>query len=139
MKILGISAFYHDSAAALIKDGIPIALAEEERFTRVKHDYSFPENAIRFVLEKSRTMPEELDYVVFYEKPLLKFERVLITSLSFFPHSYKVFRESMLVWIKEKLWIKSLIREKVGVEEEKILFVPHHISHAASSFSLLPF
>jgi carbamoyltransferase len=139
MKILGISAFYHDSAAALIKDGIPIALAEEERFTRKKHEYCFPENAIRFVLKKSNTKPEHLDFVVFYEKPFLKFERVLITSLSFFPQSYKVFRESMLAWIKEKLWIKTLIHEKLGVNRDKILFVPHHLSHAASTFLCSPF
>lgn len=139
MKILGISFFYHDSAAALIQDGIPLALAEEERFTRKKHDYAFPENAIRFVLKKSKTKVEDLDFVVFYEKPFLKFERVLLTSLSFFPRSYKVFRESMLAWIKDKLWIRSLIHEKIGVEEDKILFVPHHLSHAASTFLCSPF
>ena len=139
IKILGISAFYHDAAVAMIEDGIPQAMAEEERFTRKKHDFSFPINAINFVMNKTNTRPEDLDYVVFYEKPFLKFERVLLSSLSFFPWTYKVFVESMVSWIKEKLWIKSIISEKVGIEEEKILFVPHHISHAASTFFCSPF
>jgi carbamoyltransferase len=139
VKILGLSAFYHDSAAALIMDGKPLALAEEERFTRKKHDYGFPKNSISFVLSSSNTRPQDLDFVVFYEKPIQKFERVLLYSLGFFPNSYKVYRESMINWFSEKLWIKDLISEEVGVDREKILFIPHHLSHAAGSFFCSPF
>jgi carbamoyltransferase len=106
MRILGISAHYHDAAAALTEDGYPVALAEEERFTRIKHDSSFPRNAIKFVLQKLNG--KELDYIVFYEKPFLKFERFIISSLSFFPGTWRVFVEGMLSYIKEKMWIRSL-------------------------------
>jgi len=139
MYILGISCFYHDAAAALIKDGKLIAAAEEERFTRVKHDFDFPENAIHFCLDYAGISNNDLDYVVFYEKPFHKFERILMTTLQNFPKSWKVFREAMLTWLGDKLWVKSIIKDKVGVEDKKILFGEHHLSHAASAFYPSPF
>jgi carbamoyltransferase len=105
MYILGISCFYHDAAAALLHDGKLIAAAEEERFSRRKHDSGFPEHAIRFCLEQAGIPPEELDYVVFYEKPMPKFERVLTSIFSTWPRSYKSFREAMILWLNEKLWM----------------------------------
>ena len=139
MYILGISCFYHDAAAALIKDGKLVAAAEEERFTRVKHDFDFPENAINFCLEHEGLSANDLDYVVFYEKPFHKFERILMTTLQNFPKSWKVFREAMLAWLGDKLWVKSIIKDKVGIEDKKILFGEHHLSHAASAFYPSPF
>jgi len=139
MYILGISCFYHDAAAALIKDGKLIAAAEEERFTRVKHDFDFPENAINFCLDYAGISGKDLAYVVFYEKPFHKFERILMTTLQNFPKSWKVFREAMLTWLGDKLWVKSIIKDKVGVEDKKILFGEHHLSHAASAFYPSPF
>lgn len=139
MHILGISCFYHDAAAALLRDGHLVAAAQEERFTRVKHDPSFPSHAIAFCLRQAGIATQDLDYVVFYEKPFLKFERLLLSILGTFPRSWKVFRESMLAWFGEKLWIKSLIRGKVGVEDKKILFCEHHLSHAASALFCSPF
>jgi len=139
MFILGISCYYHDSAAVLIKDGKLIAAAEEERFSRKKHDSGFPENAIRFVLECGKIKPADLDYVVFYEKPFLKFERILKTTLSNFPKSSSVFRESMITWLLDKLWIKEKIRKKLQIDDRKILFSEHHLSHAASSYYCSPF
>ncbi|MFC2169041.1 carbamoyltransferase [Acidobacteriota bacterium] len=139
MYILGISCFYHDAAAALIKDGILIAAAEEERFSRVKHDSGFPENAIRFCLNFAGITAKDLDYVVFYEKPFHKFERILMTTFQSFPRSWKVFREAMISWIGDKLWVKTTIKDKIGVETDKILFTEHHLSHAASAFYPSPF
>lgn len=139
VNILGISCFYHDAAAALIKDDAVIAAAEEERFTRKKHDTDFPINAINFCLKKASLTTKDLDYVVFYEKPYLKFERVLLTILSTFPKSWKVFREAMLIWFTEKLWMKSIIMDRLDIEEDKLLFTEHHISHAASAFFCSPF
>jgi carbamoyltransferase len=139
MYILGISCFYHDSAAALLQDGVLIAAAEEERFSRKKHDFGFPENAIKFCLDKARIKAEELDYVVFYEKSMQKFERLLTSILDTFPHSLKVFRESMITWLGEKLFIKNLIKEKVCVTDKKIIFVEHHLSHAASALFCSPY
>ena len=139
MYVLGISCFYHDAAAALLKDGHLIAAAEEERFTRIKHDFDYPENAIRFCLDFSGISSRELDYVVFYEKPFQKFERILMTSFQGFPRSWKVFREAMLTWLVDKLWVKTLIKSKLGVEDRKILFSEHHLSHAASAFYPSPF
>jgi len=139
MYILGISCFYHDAAAALIKDGMLIAAAEEERFTRVKHDFDFPENAINFCLDYAGISRKDLAYVVFYEKPFHKFERILMTTLQNFPKSWKVFREAMLTWLGDKLWVKSIIKDKVGIEDKKILFGEHHLSHAASAFYPSPF
>ena len=139
MYILGLSCFYHDSAAALIQDGTVIAAAQEERFTRIKHDQSFPINAINFCLKKSKITVNELEYVVFYEKPFMKFERILLSILSTFPKSMKLFRDSMMVWLGEKLWIKNIIKEKLGIPDKKILFVEHHLSHAASTFFCSPY
>ena len=139
MYILGISCFYHDAAAALLEDGKLIAAAEEERFTRVKHDFDFPENAIHFCLKYAGITGKDLDYVVFYEKPFHKFERILMTTLQNFPKSWKVFRESMITWLGDKLWVKSLIKDKLGIEYKNLLFGEHHLSHAASCFYPSPF
>ncbi len=139
MYILGISCFYHDSAAALIKDGKLIAAAEEERFSRIKHDFNFPSKAIRFCLEHAGISEKDLDYAVFYEKPFHKFERILMSSMQMFPRSWKVFREAMMAWLGEKLWVKSIIKDKVGIEADRILFGEHHLSHAASAFYPSPF
>ncbi len=139
MNILGISCFYHDSAAALVKDGVLVAAAEEERFSRIKHDHGFPADAIAFCLEQAGLRAEELDYVVYYEKPFLKFERILSSSLSTFPKSYEVFREGMVAWLSEKLWVQNLITDKVGVHPKKVLAIDHHASHAASAFYSSPF
>ena len=139
MYILGISCYYHDSAAAIIKDGILVAASEEERFSRKKHDYGFPQQAIDFCLEQAGITSQDLDYVVFYEKPLLKFERILMSALQTFPQSYAVFRESMIAWFNEKLWVKGEILTKLNIPNEKLLFVEHHLSHAASAFFCSPY
>jgi len=139
MKILGISCYFHDAAAALLQDGMLVAAAEEERFSRKKHDYEFPQRAIDFCLGAGGINARDLDYVVFFEKPFLKFERLMITTLQTFPHSHKVFREAMISWLGEKLWIKQLIEKRLGVSEAKILFSDHHASHAASAFYCSPF
>src|SRR5262245_23236960 len=115
MFILGISCFYHDSAAALIKDGVLVAAAMEERFTRKKHDNGFPKLAVEFCLKQAGISGEELDYAVFYEKPMVKFERIILSTLNTFPQSASVWRESMLTWLKEKLWIKNIIQKETGV------------------------
>jgi carbamoyltransferase len=138
LYVLGISCFYHDSAAALLGDGILLAAAQEERFSRVKNDYRFPAQAIDFCLRQAGITVEELDYVVFYEKPLPKFERILMSTLSTFPRSWKVFREAMIAWFDEKLWVKGILMDKLGAPAEKILFVEHHLSHAASAFFCSP-
>lgn len=139
MYILGLSFFYHDSAAALLQDGLLIAAAEEERFSRVKHDHGFPQLAIDFCLRYAGITANDLDYVVFYEKPLVKFERILMSTLGTFPKSWRAFGEAMVTWFDEKLWIKSLIAERIGVSAEKILFTDHHTAHAASAFFASPF
>jgi len=138
-KILGLSFFYHDSAAALLVDGTPIAMAEEERFTRKKNDAKFPQNAVKFVLNKANLKPEDLDYVVFYEKPFLKLERIMKTNLSIFPLAPQVFIESTKNLFLKKIWIREIIFKNVGVPPEKILFSEHHLSHAASAFFLSPY
>jgi carbamoyltransferase len=139
MFILGISCFYHDAAAALLQDGLLVAAAEEERFSRRKHDSDFPGQAIDFCLRQAGITIEEVDYVVFYEKPLLKFERLLKSSLATFPRSWRVFSEAMLTWLGDKLWLKAIIQRETGVAPDKILFVDHHLSHAASAFFASPF
>lgn len=139
MYILGISCYYHDSAAALLQDGMLIAAAEEERFSRKKHDYGFPDQAIDFCMEQAQIEGRDLDYVVFYEKPFLKFERILLSTLQGFPQSWGVFRESMIAWFNDKLWIKGQILTKLDIPDEKLLFVEHHISHAASAFFCSPY
>lgn len=139
MYILGISCFYHDSAAVLLHDGQLVAAAEEERFSRLKNDARFPHNAIQFCLKTANITAADLDYVVFYEKPLLKFERIIKTQLSAFPRSWRAFGEAMIAWVGDKMWVKTHIQQGVGVSPEKILFVDHHLSHAASAFFASPF
>lgn len=139
MYILGISCFYHDSAAALIQDGVLVAAAMEERFSRKKHDNGFPSQAIEFCLTQAGITGDDLEYTVFYEKPLVKFERILLTTLNTFPKSAGLWREAMLNWLKEKLWVKNIIQKEVGVPYDKVLFCDHHMSHAASAFFPSPF
>ena len=139
MLILGISCYYHDAAAALLRDGVLIAAAEEERFSRTKHDFGFPHHAIQFCLQVGKITAKDLDYVVFYEKPFLKFERILLSSLQTFPRSCGVFREAMTNWLLDKLWIKTLIQEMFDIPAEKVCFSDHHLSHAASAFFCSPF
>jgi carbamoyltransferase len=139
MNILGLSFFYHDSSAALVQDGVLVAAAEEERFSRVKHDSGFPGLAIDFVLKTGGITIHDVDYVAFYEKPFVKFERMLISAMSTFPRSSAVFRESMQRWISDKLWIKSMMSKELGIPSSKLLFADHHMSHAASSFYTSPF
>lgn len=139
MYILGVSCFYHDAAAALLHDGVLVAAAEEERFSRKKHDFGFPQHAIDFCLRQAGITANDLEYVVFYEKPFVKFERILMTALGTFPRSYETFRESMITWFKDKLWIKNLLQDKLQLSSEKVLFVDHHLSHAASALFCSPF
>jgi carbamoyltransferase len=133
VDILGISAFYHDSAACLIRDGKIIAAAQEERFTRLKHDFSFPSNAIRYCLEEGGVEGKNLDLVAFYDKPFLKFERILETYLATAPCGIASFIKAIPLWIKQKLWMKDLIHEGLGYDGT-IIFPEHHESHAASAF-----
>ena len=139
MNILGISCFYHDAAAALLVDGKLVAAAEEERFSRKKHDSGFPERAIAFCLRHAGLSSAQVDYVVFYEKPFLKFDRILKSCIETYPRSCTLFREAMIHWLFDKLWIKSLLEEKLGIASERILFSQHHLSHAASAFLCSPF
>jgi carbamoyltransferase len=144
MRILGISAFYHDSAAALIEDGRIVAAAQEERFTRRKHDPAFPHRAIAWCLEQAGMAAGELDHVVFYDKPFLKFERLLETYIAMAPRGFRSFKMSIPLWLKEKLFQKSLLREEIGRFSEdfdigRLLFCEHHLSHAASAFYPSPF
>jgi carbamoyltransferase len=139
MHILGISCFYHDSAAALLREGELIAAAEEERFSRLKNDSGFPHYAIDFCLKEAGITAYDLDYVVFYEKPLPKFERILLTTLSGVPRTNKLFQEAMATWFSEKLWVKSHLVDRLDIPASKILFVEHHLSHAASAFFASPF
>ena len=138
MYILGISCFYHDSAAALVKDGEIIAAAQEERFTRKKHDSGFPEHAIAYCLGAAGITAQELSYVTFYDKPLVKFERILETYLATAPFGSASFIMSLPLWLKEKLWIPSLIKDNLGADVP-LLFTEHHESHAASAFYPSPF
>lgn len=139
MNILGISCYFHDAAAALLRDGMLIAAAEEERFSRVKHDYSFPHGAINFCLKRGGLTGPDLDYVVFFEKPFVKFDRILQTTLATVPRSAALFSKAMTTWLLDKLWIKTLIRNTLRVSEDRILFVDHHDSHAASAYLCSPF
>ena len=132
--ILGLSAFYHDSAACLVKDGEIIAAAQEERFTRKKHDESFPENAVQFCLDFAGISREQLDHVAFYDKPLLTFERLLETYIDYAPRGFRSFIKAMPVWLTDKLWTRENIVRRTGFEG-KLLFTEHHESHAARPFS----
>ena len=143
--ILGISAFYHDSAAALIKDGKIISAAQEERFTRKKHDSGFPSNSIKFVLNFSKIRLSEVEHIVFYEKPFLKFERLLETYVAFAPKGFQSFSRAMPIWLREKLFQKKIIFDYLKdidndfKDDTKLLFSEHHLSHAASAFYPSPF
>ena len=139
MYILGISAFYHDSAAALLKDGQLVAASMEERFSRKKHDNRMPIQAIVFCLKQAGITAADLDYVVYYEKPIQKFERIIQTALNNFPNSAIVWREAMLKWMGDKLWVKNKLINALGVDGKKVLFCDHHMSHAASAFFASPF
>jgi len=145
MRILGISAYYHDSAAAIVADGKIICAAQEERFTRKKHDARFPAHAIAYCLEEARAKLGEIDYVAFYDKPFLKFERILETYLAYAPRGFTSFRMAMPVWLREKLFQKSLLKKHLREidpdfdPEGKLLFTEHHLSHAASAFFPSPF
>ena len=145
MIILGVSAFYHDSAAALVRDGEIIAAAQEERFTRKKHDNGFPKEAVRYCLREAGITGAEVDHFAFYDKPFLKFERLLETYLAFAPRGFTSFRKAMPIWIGEKLFQKEMLRKSLaeidpalGVSN-KLLFSEHHFSHAASAFYPSPF
>ena len=143
--ILGISCFYHDSAAALIKDDEIIYASQEERFSRKKHDAGFPDKSIRYILSKYGLKLSEIDYIVFYEKPFLKFERILETHIAYSPFGFKSFLHSIPLWIKDKLFQKNILfneLKKIDIdfkEKNKIKFSDHHLSHAASSFYPSPF
>ncbi|MCZ6672607.1 MAG: carbamoyltransferase [Verrucomicrobia bacterium] len=138
MNILGISAFYHDSAAALVRDGEIVAAAQEERFTRKKHDHRFPIHAIEYCLREGGMTPDQLDYVGFYDKPFVKFERLIETYLAYAPVGLRSFLMAMPLWLKEKLWMPDTIRKEIGYDG-KVLFCDHHDSHAASAFFPSPF
>lgn len=139
MNILGISCYFHDAAAALLQDGQLVAAAEEERFSRIKHDFGFPERAIQFCLARGKITGADLDYVAFFEKPFVKFERILQTALGTVPRSQAVFRQAMTAWMLDKLWVKNRIRDTLGIDPRRILFAEHHESHAASAFFCSPF
>jgi len=145
MKILGISAFYHDAAAAILDSGEIVAAAQEERFTRRKHDPSFPANAVRYCLDAAGAEIKDLDAIAFYDKPFLKFERLLETYYAFAPRGLRSFVAAMPVWIKEKLLLKRLLVQELAkvaghkVDEATLLFPEHHLSHAASAFYPSPF
>ena len=144
-KILGISAFYHDSAAVLTEDDAITAAAQEERFTRRKHDPGFPGNAVKFCLQQGGLSLKDLDAVVFYDKPLLKLERLLETYYTFAPRGFYSFLSAVPVWIKEKVFLKKLLRDGLAgasgqdASAVKLLFTSHHLSHAASAFFPSPF
>jgi len=139
MYILGISCYYHDAACCILKDGQLLAAAEEERFSRIKHDFSFPAKSIKFCLDSAGINGREVDFVVFNEKPFLKLERIIKTIISTYPLSGKLFQEVFINWIRDKMWIKATIEEHLCIEPKKILFSQHHLSHAASAFFCSPF
>lgn len=146
MNILGISAYYHDSAAALVRDGEIIAAAQEERFSRKKHDARFPQNAIRYCLQEGNITLLDIDRIIFYDKPLIKFERLLETYLSYAPRGFRSFIAAMPIWLKEKLYLKTVLKKElsalIGVKKAKLpplMFTEHHQSHAASAFFPSPF
>ncbi|HEX7315930.1 MAG TPA: carbamoyltransferase [Pyrinomonadaceae bacterium] len=138
MYILGISAYYHDSAACLVRDGEVVAAAQEERFTRKKHDHRYPAHAVEFCLKRAGITPKELDYVTFYDKPLLKFERLIETYIDYAPRGLRSFLMAMPLWLREKLWIREQVSKEAGFEG-KVFFTEHHESHAASAFFPSPF
>ena len=137
--ILGISAFYHDSAAALVVDGEIVAAAQEERFSRRKHDAAFPDAAVSYCLQEAGLSAEQLDFIAFYEKPFVKFERLLETYLAFAPRGFISFARAMPIWLKEKLFLRKLLRQGVPASRAPLIFLDHHESHAASAFFPSPF
>src|SRR5258708_848377 len=139
VAILGISAFFHDSAAALVVDGEIVAAAQEERFSRIKHDAALPVEAARFCLEQAGLSIADVDHVVFYEKPLKKFERILVTHLREFPRSFSQFPRSFAGWLGKRLWMKGDLCKQLGCHPDQLLFCEHHLSHAASAFFCSPF
>lgn len=139
MKVLGLSFFYHDSAAVLLIDGRPVAMAEEERFSRKKNDSAFPKKAAEFVLKEGNLNAHDLDYVIFYEKPFLKLERIFKNNLATFPFAPFVFKESIKHLFLSKLWVRSLIAKELDIAPEKILFAEHHLAHGASAFFSSPY
>ncbi len=145
MRILGLSSFYHDSAAALVEDGKIVAAAQEERFTRKKHDSDFPARAIEYCQTRRVSISTNVEYVSFYDKPFLKFERLLETYLAFAPKGFRSFRMAIPLWLREKLFLKHLLRNELrefapDIDwEERLLFTEHHQSHAASAFFPSPF
>jgi carbamoyltransferase len=138
VNILGISCFYHDASAALLQDGVLVAAVEEERFTRKKHCTDFPKGAIEYCLQQGGITIDQVDYIGFYEKPMLKFERILYAALATFPHSWSSFLRSMPLWLTQKLQVRAIIREETRFKGP-ILFVEHHLAHAASTFFVSPF
>src|SRR3954463_15520254 len=133
--ILGISAFYHDSAAALVVDGRVVAAAQEERFSRVKHDERFPARAVDYCLREAGLRPDQLDYVAFYDKPLTKFERLLETYLGYAPEGFRSFATAMPVWLQRKLFLRRAIRRALPIPKStRLVFLDHHESHAASAY-----
>ncbi len=138
MYILGISCFYHDSAACLLKDGKILSAAQEERFTRKKHDLSFPINAIKYCMKEAGISVKDISYIGFYEKPFIKFERILTTYIATFPRSFPSFIKAIPLWLHEKLWVPHIIRKELDYAGD-IVFVNHHLCHAASSFFVSPF
>jgi len=138
MNLLGISCFYHDAAAALLRDGVLVAAAHEERFTRKRHDPDLPRHAVAYCLREAGISIDQVDYIAFYDKPFVKFERILLTYLATFPRSLPSFSKAIPVWLKEKLWVPKLFRKELGYQGE-VLFAEHHQSHAAAAFLPSPF
>src|SRR6478672_2141966 len=144
MRILGISAFYHDSAAALIEDGRILAAVQEERFTRKKHDAEFPRHAVDYCLSAAGARLRDIDFVAFYDKPFLKFDRLVETYIAFAPKGFVSFSKAIPLWLREKLFQKTLLRDELrrhdeAFDEAQLLFSEHHLSHAASAFYPSPF
>ena len=145
MLVVGISAFYHDAAAALVRDGEIVAAAQEERFSRKKHDSKFPRHALEYCLTEAGVGLEEVDLVAFYDKPFLKFERLLETYLAFAPRGFESFRMAIPIWLREKLFLKDLLHNKLRQHcpdfdwDERLVFSEHHLSHAASAFFPSPY
>lgn len=140
--ILGVSAYYHDSAAAILVDGEIFAAAHEERFSRKKHDFRFPRLAVRYVLSEAGVSAKDIEAVAFYDKPYLKFERLLETYHEFAPRGLQSFIHAIPIWIKEKLFMRGMLRQELGelgLEKNRLLFPEHHLSHAASAFYPSPF
>src|SRR3982750_1041808 len=138
MKVLGISAHYHDSAAALLIDGVPVCAVQEERLSRHKNDAAFPEGAIEWCLSHAGLEPADLDAVVFYERSMLKFDRILTCALRAFPRSWRGFSGAIKSSLGEKVWVRGIISSYLGVPRRKILFTGHHASHAAAAFLAAP-